>query len=75
MTDPFKDGRKDRLGDFAYGPKESPDYVEYIPEVFTILDLYFDTPAGTEDALRLARLARQKLWGESHGPNCYHRRC
>lgn len=69
MTDPFRDGRKDRLGAFAYGPKESPDYVEYIPESFQVMDLYFDTKPGTPDALRLVSLLKTLLHGASYGSN------
>jgi hypothetical protein len=58
----FRDGRKERLGEFVYGPRESPDYVEYMPEIFTLLDMLFETPRGSADAIRLARLAREKLW-------------
>lgn len=67
MTDPFRDGRKDRLGTFVYGPKESPDYVEYIPESFKVMDLYFDTQPGTPDALRLVKLLKNLLHGVPNG--------
>lgn len=61
MLESYVDQRKDRLGKFNYGPRESPDYVEYVPEVFILLDKLFETPLGSSDALKLARLVNDKL--------------
>lgn len=61
----YKDSRKDNRGNFSHGPKESPAYQEYVPPVFALMDLYFDTVPGSPDALRLVRLLREKMWRPS----------
>ena len=61
----YHDRRQEEEGDFAYGPGESPDYVEeYVPEALKLLDIAMETPIGSPDAIRLARLIRQKMWKE-----------
>lgn len=62
MSEPLRDCRIEQQDDFRYGTRESPDHIEYIPPVYIILDMYFETIPGTADALRLVQLAKDTLW-------------
>lgn len=62
--DIYQDRRKNEFGDFAYGPGESPDYVEYVPEALGLLDIYLETAPGSQDAIRILKLAKSKFWKE-----------
>lgn len=62
MSEPLRDCRIEQQDEFRYGVRESPDYLEYIPPVYSILDMYFETVPGTVDALRLLQLANETLW-------------